>query len=110
MTRYIAAYDTETPKCPAACEKIVRVHREFEMPATFYVVGRHLRDHADHYRRLLNDPLFETRASSSGGRGWFPGIDGRRETTRLGQGRLCRLRWTRVQAQRGFACRPAVGF
>ncbi len=59
MTRYIAAYDTEHPKCPAACEKIVRVHREFEMPATFYLVGQHLRDHADHYRGLLDNPLFE---------------------------------------------------
>lgn len=59
MTLYIAAYDTENAGCPAAVEKIVQVHREIGMPATFYVVGKHLLEYADHYRRLLDDPLFE---------------------------------------------------
>ena len=59
MTRYIAAYDTESAKCPVACEKIAAVHREFDMPATFFIVGRHLLEHADFYRTLLDDPLFE---------------------------------------------------
>jgi len=59
MTLYIAAYDTETPDCLEACNKIVAVHRRYEMPATFFVVGQMLEDNPDEYRELLDDPLFE---------------------------------------------------
>jgi len=59
VTAYIAAYDVEGPGCLAACEKIVAVHRKFEMPATFYIVGRLLEGSAAAFRRLLDDPLFE---------------------------------------------------
>lgn len=59
MTRYIAAYDTETPACLEACRKIVEIHRRHEMPATFFIVGQVLQANADDYRRLLDDPLFE---------------------------------------------------
>jgi len=41
-TRYIAAYDTESPDCLAACCKVVEVHRRFEMPATFFILGNGL--------------------------------------------------------------------
>jgi peptidoglycan/xylan/chitin deacetylase (PgdA/CDA1 family) len=58
-TRYIAAYDTESPACLAACRKIVEVHKRFQMPATFFIVGRTLDDKAAEYRKLLDDPLFE---------------------------------------------------
>ncbi|MGB2862491.1 MAG: polysaccharide deacetylase family protein, partial [Sedimentisphaerales bacterium] len=58
-TRYIAAYDTESPDCLAACRKIVEVHRRFEMPATFFIVGRTLDANPAEYRELLDDPLFE---------------------------------------------------
>ena len=58
-TRYIAAYDTESPGCLAACRKIVEVHKRFEMPATFFIVGRTLDANPDEYRKLLDDPLFE---------------------------------------------------
>ena len=58
-TRYIAAYDTESPDCLAACRKIVEVHRRFEMPATFFIVGRALDANPVEYRELLDDPLFE---------------------------------------------------
>ena len=58
-TRYIAAYDTETPACLAACRKIVEVHERFAMPAMFFIVGRTLDAHPAEYRELLDHPLFE---------------------------------------------------
>jgi len=59
QTCYIAAYDTESPACLAACRKIVEVHKRFEMPATFFIVGRTLDANPAEYRKLLDDPLFE---------------------------------------------------
>ncbi|MFQ6041726.1 MAG: polysaccharide deacetylase family protein [Candidatus Poribacteria bacterium] len=59
MTHYIAAYDTESPNCLAACRKIVDVHRRYEMPATFFIVGKTLEANPIKYRELLDDPLFE---------------------------------------------------
>ncbi len=59
MTNYIAAYDTESPNCLAACRKIVDVHLRYEMPATFFIVGRALEVNPDEYRELLDNPLFE---------------------------------------------------
>jgi len=58
-TRYIAAYDTESPACLAACRKIVEVHKRFEMPATFFILGKVLDANPAEYRKLLDDPLFE---------------------------------------------------
>ncbi|UCG58845.1 MAG: polysaccharide deacetylase family protein, partial [Phycisphaerales bacterium] len=58
-TRYIAAYDTESPACLAACRKIVEVHKRYEMPATFFILGRTLEADPAEYRKLLDDPLFE---------------------------------------------------
>ncbi|HON92057.1 MAG TPA: polysaccharide deacetylase family protein [Sedimentisphaerales bacterium] len=59
QTLYIAAYDTESPNCLAACRKIVAVHKRLEMPATFFLVGRTLEANAAEYKALLSDPLFE---------------------------------------------------
>lgn len=58
-TRYIAAYDTELPRCLEACRKIVEVHKRFDMPATFFIVGKTLEAHPEEYRELLDHPLFE---------------------------------------------------
>ena len=58
-TCYIAAYDTESPSCLAACRKIVEVHKRFEMPATFFIVGKTLDANPAAYRKLLDDSLFE---------------------------------------------------
>jgi peptidoglycan/xylan/chitin deacetylase (PgdA/CDA1 family) len=58
-TRYIAAYDTESPACLAACRKIVAVHKRLEMPATFFITGKTLEAHSKEYKALLADPLFE---------------------------------------------------
>ncbi len=59
MTLYIAAYDTEQPACLAACRRIVDVHRQHEMPATFFITGKALEASGPEYRALLDDPLFE---------------------------------------------------
>lgn len=64
MTRYVAAYNVESPRCLAACRKIVQVHRRRAMPATFFLVGRLLEAKADEWRRLLDDPLFEVASHS----------------------------------------------
>ena len=58
-TYYIAAYDIESPECLAACRKIVNVHKHYQMPATFFIVGKTLDANTADYRRLLDDPLFE---------------------------------------------------
>jgi len=58
-TRYVAAYDTESPNCLAAVRKIVEVHKKFAMPATFFITGKTLEANAEEYRGLLDDPLFE---------------------------------------------------
>lgn len=59
MTRYIAAYDTESPACLAATRALVALHRRHQMPATFFIVGQTLAAHPREYRELLDDPLFE---------------------------------------------------
>ena len=59
QTMYIAAYDTESPKCLAAVKKIVEIHKRFRMPATFFIVGKRLEENTEEYLRLLDNPLFE---------------------------------------------------
>lgn len=59
QTHYIAAYDTESGGCLEACRKIVEVHKHYQMPATFFIVGKRLEENPDGYRKLLDDPLFE---------------------------------------------------
>ncbi len=58
-TRYIAAYDTESPGCLQACRKIVAVHKQFQMPATFFITGKTLEANTKDYKELLANPLFE---------------------------------------------------
>ncbi len=58
-TRYIAAYDTESPNCLNACRKIVEMHKRHEMPGTFFVVGKTLEANPKEYRDLFDNPLFE---------------------------------------------------
>jgi len=58
-TKYIAAYDTESPGCLPACRLIVEVHRRLEMPATFFITGKTLEANAKEYQELLANPLFE---------------------------------------------------
>ncbi len=58
--QYIAAYDTEEPGCLEACKKIRQVHEEFGFPATFFFVGKRLRESGAEYRKILGDvPQFE---------------------------------------------------
>ena len=58
-TRYIAAYDTESPGCLPACRKIVAVHKRLQMPATFFITGRTLQANSTEYKELFSYPLFE---------------------------------------------------
>jgi len=58
-TRYIAAYDTESPACLQACRRIVEVHQRLQMPATFFITGKTLEANTAEYKELLADPLFE---------------------------------------------------
>lgn len=64
MTRYIAAYDTEGVNCPLACRRITELHRQYEMPGTFFVVGQLAEQNAAEMRSLLIDPLFEIASHS----------------------------------------------
>lgn len=60
MTRYIAAYDTETMEhAVEATRRLVGLHRRYEIPATFFIVGRLLERDGAEYRKLLDDPLFD---------------------------------------------------
>jgi len=59
LTWYIAAYDVESPKCLAACLKIVEVHRRHEMPGTFFITGKVLEANPAEYGDLLDDLIFE---------------------------------------------------
>ena len=60
MTRYIAAYDTESDDCLAACRRIREIHERFAFPATFFIVGTRLESQGAAYRTLLGDvPQFE---------------------------------------------------
>ena len=58
-THYIAAYDTESPRCLQACRAIVAAHERHDMPATFFITGKTLEADPAAYRKLLDHPLFE---------------------------------------------------
>jgi len=58
-TRYIAAYDTESPACLAACREIVKVHKRMRVPATFFILAKTLLANPKEYCEVLDDPLFE---------------------------------------------------
>ncbi|MCW4027998.1 MAG: polysaccharide deacetylase family protein, partial [Candidatus Bathyarchaeota archaeon] len=56
---YLAAYDTESRNCLRAVRKIVEFHRRYDMPATFFIVGKALEADPTDYKELLDDSLFE---------------------------------------------------
>jgi len=57
MTQFIAAYDVENAElCPKALERLVEVHEEAGVPATFFIVGRLLEQKRSELRRLLDRP------------------------------------------------------
>lgn len=59
MTTYIAAYDTENPKCHAALPRIVEMHEKHAMPATFFIVSGIVPGHEAELKALLDNSLFE---------------------------------------------------
>lgn len=61
MTVFVPAYDVERPAtCLEACQRIVAIHRERGIAATFFVVGKLLETEGQVYKKLLEEPdLFE---------------------------------------------------
>jgi len=59
MTTYLAAYDTENPKCSTALPRIVEMHEKYGMPATFFIATCIVPGHETELRALLDRPLFE---------------------------------------------------
>ena len=60
MTRYIAAYDVENPEhALEATTRLAALHRKYDAPATFFIVGRLLERDGAEYRALLDDALFD---------------------------------------------------
>lgn len=57
MTRFIAAYDVENAElCPKGLARIVQMHEDAAMPATFFIVGRLLEEKRGELRGLLERP------------------------------------------------------
>jgi len=57
MTFFVPAYDVEHPEfCPRGLRRILGIHEELAVPATFFVVGRLLEEDAPTYRGLLDRP------------------------------------------------------
>ncbi len=65
-TVFVPSYDTEAPgACLKACERIATLHREMNVPATFFIVAKLLEGgERKAYRELLDDPLFEIASHS----------------------------------------------
>jgi len=55
----VARYGGRVSTCLEAARRIVEVHRRYQMPATFFIVGKALESDPAGYRELLDDPLFE---------------------------------------------------
>jgi peptidoglycan/xylan/chitin deacetylase (PgdA/CDA1 family) len=113
MTLYIAAYDTEQAACLAACHRIAAVHRQCEMPATFFVTGRALEADGHAYRGLLDDPLFEIASHTYSHKSLRdhpfcgPAVSPTEIAEELSEGR----RWVEQVFERPcFGVRPACGF
>lgn len=74
-THFVAAYDCEVPgKCLPAAKRLVALHEQLAVPATFFVVGTLLRDEPD-WVPLLSSPLFEV-ASHTYSHGLLRPLDG----------------------------------
>jgi peptidoglycan/xylan/chitin deacetylase (PgdA/CDA1 family) len=61
MTSYVFAYDLEDPDlCLRAAPRLVELHRRYETPATFFVLGTVLERRGPELRALFgDDPLFD---------------------------------------------------
>ncbi len=61
MTSYVFAYDLEDPDlCLRAAPRLVELHRRYEIPATFFVLGTVLERRRVELRALFgDDPLFD---------------------------------------------------
>ncbi len=66
MTKYLAAYDTESIRCIHGVRAIVAQHLKYNAPATFFIVGELLEDKrwAEEIKELMDSPLFEVASHS----------------------------------------------
>ena len=65
MTAYVPAYDVENiNECLDATRIIAELHRRYELPATFFVVGKLLERYGSEYKSILDDPLFDVQSHS----------------------------------------------
>lgn len=66
-TVFAAAYDTEAAgRCVKACERIVEVHREMDVPASFFIVSNLLGGSERRpYQEMLGDARFEIASHSA---------------------------------------------
>jgi len=60
MISYISAYDLESIETPiSAVETITNLHKKYDAPATFFIVGQLLEQHPEKYKDILNGELFD---------------------------------------------------
>lgn len=61
MTSYVFSYDVEHPQlCMEALPIIVEIHRQYNVPATFFLLGKVIEQSSRELQELLsNEPLFD---------------------------------------------------
>ena len=60
MTSYVFHYDLEDPDCIKAAPRLAELHRAYEVPATFFMLGTALERYGDVLREVFgDDPLFD---------------------------------------------------
>ncbi len=114
MTRYIAAYDTESIDHEVkALTRLVALHRKHEVPATFFIVGKLLERDGREYRALLDDPLFDVQTHTyshqmlKDSRPHGPGVGLETMEIEVGEGK----RWVEEVFEREcIGLRPGCGF
>ena len=114
-TRFVAAYDTESPgACLRACRTIAALHERMDVPATFFVVGQRLEEEGPAYRSVLGDgDRFEVASHTYSHRmlrdhpfcGPAAGADARRTELRRGKETV-----EQTFARPCLGLRPACGF
>ena len=62
-TRYIFHYDLESDVCVEAARKLVEIHRQHDVPATFFILGTVIERWGEELKALFgDDPLFDAQS------------------------------------------------
>jgi peptidoglycan/xylan/chitin deacetylase (PgdA/CDA1 family) len=60
MTSYVFHYDLEDPDCIKAAPRLAELHRKYEMPGTFFMLGTALERYGKELKAIFgDDPLFD---------------------------------------------------